>query len=105
VTSAFTFDPVTLGVTSTSVTAAGDPITHLSTATYNAQGKPITQADGLGREIDTTYNTFGEPLTLTAPNPSAVGPARLSTTSTYDGAREPLPHMPPQVERFMCEHL
>jgi RHS repeat-associated protein len=58
----------------------------VSTATYNAQGKPITQVDGLGREIDTTYNTFGEPLTVTAPNPSAVGPPRLTTTSAYDGA-------------------
>ena len=86
VTSAFTFDPVTLGFTSTSVTAANDPITHVSTTTYNAQGKPITQVDGLGREIDTTYNTFGEPLTVSAPNPSAVGPAWLTTTSTYDGA-------------------
>jgi hypothetical protein len=45
----------------------------------------LTRVDGVGREIDTTYNTFGEPLTVTAPNPSAVGPPQL-TTSAYNGA-------------------
>ena len=59
VTSVFTFDPFTLGVTSMSVTAADDPITHVSTATYNAHGLPTTQVDALGREIDTTYNYYG----------------------------------------------
>jgi len=84
VTTVFTFDPATLGVTSTSVSSANDPVTHTSTATYNAQGLPLTQVDGLGREVDTTYNSFGEALTVTGPNPSAVGPARVTTTNTYD---------------------
>jgi RHS repeat-associated protein len=84
VTSTFTFDPATLGVTSTSITSANDPVTHTSTATYDAHGLPLTQVDGLGREVDTTYNSFGEALTVTAPNPSTVGPARVTTTSTYD---------------------
>ena len=84
VTTVFTFDSATLGVTSTSVSSANDPVTHVSTATYNAQGLPLTQVDGLGREVDTTYNSFGEPLTVTAPNPSAVGPAQVTTTNTYD---------------------
>ena len=84
VTSVFTFDPFTLGVTSTSVTSANDSITHVSSARYNAQGLPIIQIDALGREVDTTYNAFGEVLTVTAPNPSTIGPARVTTTNTYD---------------------
>jgi RHS repeat-associated protein len=86
VTTAFTYDPVTLGVTSTSVSSANDPVTHVSSATYDAQGHPITQVDALGREVDTTYNSFGEPLTVTAPNSSSVGPAQVTTTNTYDAA-------------------
>ncbi len=84
VTTVFTFDSATLGVTSTSVSSANDPVTHTSTGTYNAQGLALMQVDGLGREVDTTYNSFGEALTVTGPNPSAVGPARVTTTYTYD---------------------
>jgi len=85
VTAVFTFDPVTLGVTSTSISAANDPVTHTSTATYDATGLPLTQVDALGREVDTVYNYLGEPLAVTAPNPSTMGPARVTTTNAYDG--------------------
>lgn len=84
VTSTFSFDPGTLGVTSTSVSSADDPVTHWSSAAYNTQGLPTAQVDGLGREVDTTYNSFGEPLTVSAANPSAVGPSRITTSYAYD---------------------
>jgi RHS repeat-associated protein len=84
-TATFTYDPATLGVTSTTITAPGDPNTHRSTATYDAQGHPTSQVDASGRQVDTTYNSFGEPLTITAPNPSTVGPPRVTTAYAYDG--------------------
>ncbi|MFB9238252.1 RHS repeat-associated core domain-containing protein [Plantactinospora siamensis] len=83
-TTSFSYDPATLGVTSISTTAAGDPNTHRSTATYDSRGNVLTQVDGAGRQTDTTYNSFNEPLTVTGPNPSAVGPARITTSYTYD---------------------
>lgn len=83
-TTTFTYDPATLGVTSSTTTAAGDPNTHKTTATYDANGNALTQVDAAGREIDTTYNSFDEPLTVTGPNPSPIGPARITTTYTYD---------------------
>lgn len=86
VTTAFTFDLITLGLTSTSVTAANDPITHTTTATYDSNGHPITRVDALGRETDYTYNGYDEVLTVTAPNPSTTGPRQITTTNTYDAA-------------------
>ncbi|MDT4992361.1 MAG: hypothetical protein QOH97_2253, partial [Actinoplanes sp.] len=84
VTTSYIYDKTTLGLTKTTITAAGDPNSHQSTAVYDPQGNPTAQTDGLSRETDTTYNAFNEPLTKTAPNPSATGPARITTTYTYD---------------------
>jgi choice-of-anchor C domain-containing protein len=83
-TTNYTYDADTLGLTSTAITAPGDPNNHLTTASYDVQGHPLTQVDGAGREIDATYNTFGEPLTVTGPNPSTIGPSQVTTTNTYD---------------------
>ena len=84
VTTTYTYDKTTLAVTTTRSTTAGDPNTHQSTAAYDARGNPTAQTDGLGRETDHTYNALNQPLTTTAPNPSPVGPARITTTYTYD---------------------
>jgi RHS repeat-associated protein len=83
-TTVFTYDSATLGVTSSTTVAAGDPNTHKTTATYDANGNALTQIDAVGRETDTTYNNFDEPLTVTMPNPSPVGPTRITTTYAYD---------------------
>jgi RHS repeat-associated protein len=83
-TTTFTYDPATLGVTSTATSAAGDPNVHRTTATYDSRGNALTQVDAVGHQVDTTYNSFNEPLTVTGPNPSTVGPARITTTYTYD---------------------
>ncbi|WP_320109509.1 RHS repeat-associated core domain-containing protein [Amycolatopsis mediterranei] len=84
VTTNYTYDKTTLAPTETTRTTAGDPNAHRTTATYDTKGNPTAQVDGLGREVDTTYNAFNEPLTKTEPNPSSVGPARITTTYAYD---------------------
>jgi RHS repeat-associated protein len=84
VTTTYAYDKATLAPTEVTRTTAGDPNAHRTTATYDTKGNPTAQVDGLGREADTTYNAFNEPLTKTEPNPSSVGPARITTTYAYD---------------------
>lgn len=83
-TTSYVYDPNTLGVTSISVAAPSDPNDHHQSFTYNSDGLPLTAVDGMGRTTTTTYNTFHEPLTVTTPNPSTVGPTTVATTYTYD---------------------
>jgi RHS repeat-associated protein len=83
-TTTFRYDPATLGLTDLSIAAPGDPNDHSEQFSYNSRGLPVTETDGLGQVTTLTYNSFGEVLTKTAPNPSAIGPATVTTTNTYD---------------------
>ena len=83
-TTTFRYDPATLGLTEISISAPGDSNNHSEQFSYNAQGLPVTETDGLGQATTLTYNSFGEVLTKTAPNPSATGPSAVTTTNTYD---------------------
>ena len=85
ITTSFRYDPATLGVTTVSTTAPGDPNDHQQQFAYSTQGLPVTEVDGLGRTTTLTYNTFGEVLSTTTPNPSSTGPATVTATNTYDG--------------------
>jgi RHS repeat-associated protein len=85
-TTTFRYDPATLGLTDISIAAPGDPNDHSEQFSYNAQGLPVTEVDGLGHVTELTYNSFGEVLTETVPDPSPTGPATVTTTNTYDSA-------------------
>ncbi len=80
------YDPITLGVISTITFAPDDVNTYATTAQYDPAGHPLLQIDGVGRVSTYTYNSLEEPLTVTKPNPSNIGPATITTTNTYDTA-------------------
>ena len=83
-TTTFRYDPATLGLTDISIAAPGDPNDHSEQFSYDSRGLPVTETDGLGQVTTLTYNSFGEMLTKTAPSPSAIGSATVTTTNTYD---------------------
>ncbi len=78
-----TYDPTCLGVTSTTTTKAGDPVTHVESWTYNNTGTApncelLTDTDGLSHPIQyTSYNSLRQPLTVIDRNGH-------TTTYSYD---------------------
>jgi RHS repeat-associated protein len=72
-TTSYTYDPNTLGITSTT-----DPNGHTTNSTYDTRGNLLSTTDALGRATSYTYDSFNDPLTVT----DALGKA---TTSMYDG--------------------
>ena len=71
-TTRYTYDPVTSGVTS-----AVDNAGNETRTTYDSFGNTLTVRDPLARITAMTYNGFGEPLTVT-------DPTGVTTTNTYD---------------------
>ena len=57
--------------------AVADPLGHVTSAYYDAEGRPLTVTDPLGNATQETYNPLNEPLTVTDP----LGGV---TSATYD---------------------
>src|SRR5205814_2280381 len=70
----YTYDPVTLGLTSTR-----DPSGHVTTTTYDTQGDPLTTTDALGRTTTRTYDALNDVT-------SATDPKGVTSTWSYDSA-------------------
>jgi RHS repeat-associated protein len=84
VTATYSYDPVMFGVTSTTITAVGDPNNHQTTAQYDAQGNVTRTTDGLNRETTYTYGPHNELTSKTEPRPSTLTPTTVTTTWEYN---------------------
>jgi RHS repeat-associated protein len=73
----YAYDPTTDAVTETV-----DPAGHESEYFFDSAGNIAAQVDPLGRVTAWTYNTFGEPTTVTPP--ATYGGATATTTLTYN---------------------
>lgn len=73
-TTSYTYDPVTLGVTSVS-----DPLGHVSTYAYDDHGNKISASDPLGHTTSYAYDGAGHLL-------ESVDPSGLATVNVYDQA-------------------
>ncbi|MFC1421252.1 RHS repeat-associated core domain-containing protein [Streptacidiphilus cavernicola] len=73
-TSSYTYDPVSLGVTT-----ATDPLGHVQTFAYDEHGNRISASDGLGNTTASTYDALDD---LT----STISPLGVLTSYGYDQA-------------------
>jgi RHS repeat-associated protein len=73
-TSSYTYDPSTLGITSTT-----DGNGHTSRTVYDNTGQPTSTTDALGNTTTYTYNQLQQALTTTTP-------LERTTSRTYDAA-------------------
>jgi RHS repeat-associated protein len=68
----YTYDPVSLGVTSVT-----DPNGHVIQRTFDANANMLSQADALGRTTSYTYDKLNDQTSVT-------DPLNVTTTMTYD---------------------
>ncbi len=79
----YTYDPATLGTTKVT-----DPLNHVTTATYDANGNKLTSTDPNGHTTTITYDNLNDPTSVT-------DPAGTVTTLTYDTSGNPLTRSTP----------
>lgn len=62
-----------------------DPLMRTTSGSFNANGSPITQTDGLGNTTNWVYNDNGFATSVTLPDPDGTGPlAAPVTLYAYD---------------------
>jgi RHS repeat-associated protein len=91
-TASYTYDPSTLGITSTT-----DGNGHTSHTVYDAAGQPTSTTDALGNTTTNSYNQLQEVVTSTTP----LG---HTTTRTYDQSGNPTSVTGPEGDTTRYEH-
>ena len=89
------------------ITVETDPLSHTKTFAYNSINQVTSTTDGLGKTTSYTYDSVGDVLTVTVPDPDGAGPLKAPvTTYTYSDTRQLLTATDPMsnVTTYAYDH-